>query len=135
MSEPGPSPSADLLSASDRVGLVSASLCAVHCALFPILAAVVPALGFTLSGWGDIDQAFVVFASVLGISTVTVGYRRHRVLKASWLLLAGLILLWGGSFTHLHDHGVLHAVLMTAGGGLLASAHFFNLRLSHRARC
>jgi len=45
-------------------------------------------------------------------------------------LLPGLALLWGGMFIHLHDSPV-HAVLMTAGGLLLASAHVINLRLTH----
>lgn len=130
-----PSPAVDSLEAGDRVGMVAASLCAVHCAMLPLLAAALPALGVSVGGVGDIDQAFVLFASVLGISTVTIGYRRHRVLGAAWLLVAGLLLLWLGSFTTLHTHGIGHAVVMTIGGGLLASAHFYNLRLGHRSRC
>lgn len=132
MPEPGSSSSVDVLAAGDRLGLASASLCAVHCALLPVAAAALPAMGVGLGGLGDLDQAFVLFASVLGISTVSVGYRRHRVLKAAWLLALGLLLLWAGSFTRLHDHGLVHAVVMTAGGVLLAAAHLFNLRLSHR---
>lgn len=124
----------DALELSDRVGMVGAGLCALHCALLPLLVALLPALGISLGGWGDLDQAFVLFASVLGISTVTVGYRRHRERGAVGLLCGGLLLLWVGSFTPLHDHGWGHAGLMTAGGILLALAHLQNLRLGHRAR-
>lgn len=132
--EPTPTTAADALETGDRVGMFAASLCAVHCALLPFLAAVLPAIGVSVGGYGDLDQAFVLFASVLGISTVTLGYRRHRVLKAAWLLGAGLLLLWTGSFTSLHNHSWGHAAVMTVGGGLLAAAHFYNLRLGHRAR-
>jgi hypothetical protein len=132
--EPASAPPVDALATGDRIGFFGAALCAVHCALLPVVAALLPALGISVGGYGDIDQAFVLFASVLGISTVAVGYRRHRVLKAAWLLAAGLVLLWVGSFTALHNHGLGHALVMTVGGGLLASAHLYNLRLGHRAR-
>lgn len=131
--EPASPPPVDALALGDRVGLIGAGVCAVHCALLPVLVALLPALGISVGGFGDLDQAFVLFASVLGISTVTLGYRRHRVLKAAGLLGAGLALLWIGSFTALHDHGWGHALVMTAGGALLASAHLLNLRLTHRA--
>jgi len=126
--------SLDAVVVGDRIGLFTASLCAIHCALVPVLLAMAPALGMGFSGAADIDQAFVVFASVLGITTVAIGYRRHRVLQAVWFLVAGLVLLWAGSFTPLHDHGLGHAVLMTLGGVLLAMAHFWNLRLTHHVR-
>ena len=124
---------AEALEIGDRVGLFSAGLCALHCALLPVLAAVLPALGMSVGGFGDLDQAFVLFASVLGTTTVVVGYRRHRILKAAGFLLPGLGLLWLGSFTALHDHGLWHALVMTCGGLLLALAHVYNLRLTHRA--
>jgi hypothetical protein len=132
MLDSAPPPALAALSLGDRVGVFASGLCAVHCASLPLLSASLPALGLSLGGFGDLDQAFVLFASMLGISTVTLGYRRHRVLKAAWLLVAGLLMLWVGSFTSLHDHGLGHALVMTLGGVLLALAHFYNLRLTHR---
>lgn len=116
---------------ADRVGFAASFLCAVHCALLPLALALLPALGLNLGGWVDIDQAFVVFATLLGLTTLTLGYRRHRAFRAWFLLLPGLALVWAGAFTHLHDHTLTHAVVMTIGGLLLAGAHLLNLRLSH----
>jgi hypothetical protein len=79
------------------------------------------------------DQAFVVFATLLGVSTLTLGWRRHRIFRAWALLLPGLALVWAGSFGPLHDHNAVHAVVMTLGGVLLALAHLLNLRLTHLA--
>jgi hypothetical protein len=128
MSEP---PTA--LRTADRVGFAASFLCAVHCALAPVLLALVPAFGLRLGGFADIDQAFVVFATVLGVATMTVGYRRHRAFRGWMLLLPGLALIWAGSFTELHDHGWAHVTVMTLGGIALAAAHGVNLRLTHRA--
>ncbi|UNK43392.1 MerC domain-containing protein [Luteimonas sp. S4-F44] len=116
---------------ADRVGFAASFLCAIHCALLPLALALLPALGLNLGGWVDIDQAFVVFATLLGLTTLTLGYRRHRAFRAWFLLLPGLALVWAGAFTHLHDHTLTHVVVMTIGGLLLAGAHLLNLRLTH----
>ncbi|WP_058835321.1 MerC domain-containing protein [Luteimonas abyssi] len=116
---------------ADRLGFAASFLCAIHCAMLPLLLALAPALGLRFGGLIDFDQAFVVFASLLGLTTLTLGYRRHRGFHAWLLLVPGLVLVWAGAFTHLHDHSVLHAVIMTIGGLLLAAAHLVNLRLTH----
>jgi hypothetical protein len=116
---------------ADRVGVVGSLLCAVHCALLPLVVAFLPAVGLNLGGWLDFDQAFVVFASLLGGTTLAMGYRRHREFHAWALLVPGLALVWAASFTPLHDHTSAHLALMVLGGSLLAAAHLVNLRLTH----
>lgn len=111
--------------------MVASTLCAIHCALLPLLIAMLPSLGFGLAGQADVDQAFVLFASLLALTTLSQGYRRHRAFRAWWFLVPGVALLWGGAYTSLHDHGLTHTLLMVAGGCLLAAAHWVNLRLSH----
>jgi hypothetical protein len=118
---------------ADRFGFAASFLCAIHCALVPLALALLPAFGLTAVGWVDIDQAFVVFATLLGATTMSLGYRRHRAFRAWALLLPGLGLVWAGAFSALHTHGITHAAVMVAGGLLLAAAHLANLRLTHAA--
>ena len=55
-----------------------------------------------------------------------------RVLRALGLLALGLGALWLGLlYAPLHHSRVPHAVIMTAGGVLVALAHLLNLRLNH----
>ncbi len=126
-------PSSRNLNRADRIGFAASFLCALHCALLPLALALMPALGLSMGGWVDIDQAVTVFATLLGVTTLAIGYRRHRVFRAWMLLLPGLALVWLGAFSPLHDHGLLHAALMTAGGLAIAGAHLVNLRLTHAA--
>lgn len=116
---------------ADRVGFAASFLCALHCALWPWLLALAPAFGLELGGWIDLDQAFVVFATLLGVSTLTLGWRRHRGFHAWALLIPGLVMVWVGAFSPLHNHSMSHAIVMTIGGLLLALAHLVNLRLTH----
>lgn len=134
MSEPSRHAVPDHLATADRVGMAAATVCAVHCALLPLLLGLAPALGLRLGGLVDFDQAFVVFASLLAATTLALGYRRHRAFRAWALLVPGLVLVWAGSFTSLHDHTAGHLVVMVTGGLLLAGAHMVNLRLTHAAR-
>ncbi|GAB2512271.1 MerC domain-containing protein [Lysobacter humi (ex Lee et al. 2017)] len=120
------------LRTADRVGFAASVLCAIHCALLPLALAAVPVLGLKLGGVIDLDQAFVVFATVLGVTTLSFGYRRHRAFRAWAFLVPGIVLVWAGAFGPLHAHGVTHTLLMTVGGLALAAAHVVNLRLSHR---
>lgn len=118
--------------AGDRIGMWAALACAVHCAVWPLALLVVPATGVALLPWGDVDQIMVVFATILGVAMVSLGFRRHHTFKAWALLLSGLVLVWLSAFTSLHAHGVWHTVMMVLGGSLIALAHLVNQRAVRR---
>ncbi len=106
-------------------------LCAVHCAALPLLLAIAPAIG---AGFANhtFEVGFIAFASLLGLTSLILGYRRHRVGRALALLVPGIALLWTAVFVErLHDSTIAHAIAMAVGGTLIACAHLLNLRLAH----
>ena len=116
----------------DRLGATGSLLCAIHCALLPALIALLPSLG--IAAWlnNGFERGFVVFATLLGLFTLAWGYRRHRAVRALWLLFPGLALLWlATGYEPLHHAVVPHAIAMTLGGTLVGLAHLANLRLNH----
>lgn len=116
----------------DRLGATGSLLCAIHCALLPVLIAALPSLG--LASWlsDGFERGFVLFATLLGVFSLLWGYRRHRVVRALGLLLPGLAILWlGVLYQPLHATVVPHAVAMTLGGTLVGLGHLVNLRLNH----
>ena len=123
-------PTAPLL---DRLGATGSLLCAIHCALLPVVIAVLPSLGIAAwLGAEGFEQGFVVFATLLGLYTMVSGYRRHRAVRALWLLVPGLVVLWVGVlYPPLHHSLVPHALAMTLGGSLVGLAHLANLHLGH----
>lgn len=132
--------SAANLSRADRIGATASMLCAVHCALLPLVIALLPSLG--LAAWlGEgFEEGFVVFATAFGLFTLVTGYRKHRALRALRLLVPGLAILWFGVlYAPLHHSLWPHAVAMTLGGALVGLAHLANLRLTavhvHDAGC
>lgn len=116
----------------DRIGATGSLACAIHCALLPLLIALLPSLGIAVWLGDGFEQGFVVFATLLGLFSVVWGYRRHRAVRALGLLLPGLAVLWlGVLYAPLHHSVVPHAIAMTFGGTLVALAHVANLRLNH----
>lgn len=116
----------------DRLGAWGSILCAVHCAVLPVMIALLPSVGLAVFGGEGIELAFVVFASLLGLGSLLWSYRRHRVMRALGLLLPGLLVLWFAVlYPPLHQSLVPHAVAMTFGGTLVGLGHLVNLRLNH----
>ena len=117
---------------ADSVGSAAAIVCAVHCALLPLVLAVLPALGLAWLAVQQWELPYVAFASVLALASLWLGFRRHRVYRALAFLVPGLVAVWAGLLVPaLHDDVVRHAVAMTFGGTLIAVAHLVNLRLNH----
>lgn len=125
---------------ADSVGSVGAMICAAHCALLPVIIAALPALGMSALASTSLEWAFVMFATVLALTSLWQGYRKHRVYRALAFLVPGLLAVWAGVLIpNLHHSIVPHAVVMSVGGTLIAVAHIINLRLTHGhvhdARC
>ncbi|WP_368562356.1 MerC domain-containing protein [Pseudoxanthomonas sp. UTMC 1351] len=116
----------------DRFGATGSIICALHCALTPLLLAAIPSLGLSVWLGDSFERGFVTFVTVLGLFSMIWGYRRHRVFRALGMLLFGLAALWAGVlYAPLHQAPVPHAIVMTIGGTLVGLAHLVNLRLNH----
>src|SRR6185437_12655372 len=108
---------------ADRVGATASFLCAIHCALLPFVLTVLPLLGLGFLAGHRFERGFVMFAGTLALFALLGGYRRHRRRLA--LLLLGVT--WATDYSI-----VVHSVMVTCGGLLLASAHFVNLAIDRR---
>ncbi|MDV0440101.1 MerC domain-containing protein [Xanthomonas sacchari] len=122
----------DLRAALDRLGATGSLLCAVHCAVLPLALAVLPSLGLAMWLGEGVERTLVLFVTCLGLFSLVLGYRRHRVWQALGLLILGLLALWAGLLVPALHHAVApHAAIMTFGGTLVGLAHLLNLRLNH----
>jgi hypothetical protein len=132
--DPTPTPSnARWWNVADRVGALASFLCAIHCAALPFVLAILPLLGLSFLADHAFERGFVLFASALALVALVNGYRRHHRSLPLRLALPGLTLLIVG-VTFAEGYSIMvHSVLVTCGGMLLASAHFFNLRFDRQS--
>ena len=118
---------------ADRIGATASFLCAIHCALLPFVLAALPLVGLGFLADHRFERGFVMFACALALIALIRGFRRHQQPLPLLLAIPGLaLLLLGVTFAENYSI-ILHSVLVTCGGLLLAGAHFVNLRRDRQA--
>lgn len=117
---------------ADRVGATASFLCAIHCALLPFVLTVLPLLGLGFLAGHRFERGFVMFAGTLALFALVGGYRRHRRPLPLLLAIPGLGLLLLGVTWATEYSIVVHTVMVTCGGLLVASAHFVNLYIDRQ---
>lgn len=108
----------------DTIGAAASFVCALHCALLPLLAALLPYAGFDVLQSHAFDRAFAVFATVFGLVVIGGGACRQRLALVLPLFVCGVVLLYVGAFAVLA--GAWHPVLLALGGIAVAFAHVVN---------
>ncbi|NND04823.1 MAG: MerC domain-containing protein [Saprospiraceae bacterium] len=113
----------------DVLGMIASAVCAVHCALVPILLAIGALGGLSWMANHTIEFSFLfISVSVAGFA-MYLGYRQGTLGKRTLLLFAVgfCLLLVGRMFPHDHTHIHAEQFLITASGGLIiAAGHVVN---------
>jgi hypothetical protein len=109
----------------DFAGVITASLCAVHCTLVPIFLS----LGLTTNTSHDHTFDFVMMSIgvlIAGYSLVKDYIKSHKNPMPLFLALVGFVTLFIG----IETHGDLF-ILNILGGLLIVVSHLVNWKLSH----
>ena len=74
----------------DKVGIGASLLCAIHCALLPVLFTTLPLMGVELLENEQVELGFILFSLVVGCFALYNGYKKHhhKKLPSRVLLLA-----------------------------------------------
>lgn len=111
---------------ADRIGITASTLCAIHCALVPVLLTALPLTGlqFLANPW--LEWSMILFALLIGIFAIGRSYfiRHHKPFPLIMLITGFGVILLG----HLLAQGWLEAVIVPAGGLIIAVAHYLNAR-------
>ena len=115
----------------DALGIGTSILCAIHCALLPVLVTTLPVFGINIIHnlvfeWGMIALAFVV-----GSYSLFHGYiKHHRSLRPVLIFSVGFIFLILKQFFTQFEISLLFVAV-----ACIISAHYYNYRLCHRTKC
>ncbi|MDB5130728.1 MAG: hypothetical protein JWR02_477 [Mucilaginibacter sp.] len=106
--------------------MTASVLCAIHCAIVPILITSLPllGLGFLANPW--FEWGMILFALCIGVYAIGITYIRvkHSLLPMV-LLITGFMIIIAG---HLFITSWREAIIVPIGGLLIAAAHFFNYK-------
>lgn len=110
----------------DHIGMTASILCAIHCAVVPLLITSLPffGLGFLANPW--LEWGMIIFALLVGIYAISFSFlRHHRKWLPLILLISGFAIIVSG---HLFVTGWHEAIVVPIGGLMIAAAHVFNYR-------
>lgn len=112
----------------DNAGMTASILCAIHCAIVPILITVLPLAGLGFLANPFVEWSMIAFALAIGSYAIGLSYFRvHHKMMPAVFLLAGFLVIIGG---HIFTRGWHEAIVVPIGGLLIAAAHFVNYRFS-----
>lgn len=114
----------------DAVGIATSILCAIHCALLPLVLTSLPLLGINIIHNGPFEWFMIGMAFLIGAYSLSHGYRRHHhSLNPILLFSVGFFFLAAKQFTS-HHIGFLSIAVIC-----IISAHYQNFRLCHKNKC
>jgi len=111
----------------DSTGIIASALCAVHCALLPVLLSISAFSGLAFLDNPLLERIFLCGSMALGISSLLPGYfRYHRKVTAIGILLFGFLCIALSVITH---HVIAEVIFVTLGAMMIALAHFLNRKM------
>ena len=113
----------------DKIGMTSSLTCAIHCMAMPLVITFLPYIGLGFIANESFEWAMLLISSMLGISSICMGYKLHRDKRVSILLSLGLALLVLGRFAHENNWGLKGVIILVIGGFTMALSHWFNNKL------
>lgn len=115
----------------DRAGVVMSSACAIHCALMPLAAGVLPLVGLGVLADPRTETLLVASAAVIALVSLAGGCRHHGRLGPLALVAIGFSLILSGRLWAV-DAEWLESALVVAGALAVATAHLVNWRMCCR---
>ena len=114
----------------DAFGAGASFICAIHCALFPLLLSAVPLLGIQFFENPVIEYSLMVASFFIGLIALYRGYTYHLANILPIILFAiGFPVL---VFAHIRLQGVMSYTVITLAAIMIISAHFINWKAHHK---
>ncbi len=113
---------------------MSASIiCAVHCALLPLVLMLVPALGLAWLDSAWVDWTMVTVAAGIAFKAHRAGHRLHKRCLPANVALAGIALII--TTICLFKGSVSQHYVQASGALLITGSHFLNRRFCRKCGC
>lgn len=108
----------------DQLGIITSGLCAVHCAVLPLMISVGLLGSMQGAAHGTIEIAVILVSTFLGSWSIYNGLRGHGKLIPQLMIGGGAMVIVLGLLIPAMGHP-----LMATGGIVLLLGHWFNWRL------
>ena len=114
----------------DAIGFFASLVCALHCALLPILLLLLPFTQHAFLKNTHAEGALLVVSFVVAAISLRLSYLKHRRRRVLVMMSAGFCLLFLG--IALAPTALAELLMTSSGGSLVALAHYLNWRYARR---
>lgn len=98
----------------DHIGITASTLCAIHCAIVPIILTFLPLAGIGFLATPIFEWGMIALALLLGVLSIFLSYvRTHRRTLPLLMLIVGFAAV---VFGHIYLKGWIEAVIVPLGG-------------------
>jgi MerC mercury resistance protein len=111
----------------DRAGICASLACAVHCAVFPLMLAALPALGLAWLDAEWVDWSMLLLAAGIALRAHRDGFTVHRRCLPAGVAVVGLLTIVTTMCLLKGNAG--HHYMQASGAVVVTSAHFLNRHL------
>jgi MerC mercury resistance protein len=112
----------------DALGITTSILCAIHCAILPLMVASLPILGINIIENTRFEYGMIGLAFLIGSWSLWHGFsRHHRRFGPLLLFCSGMLFLLSKQIWHQYQFWLLPFAVL-----LIVSAHILNYRFSRR---
>ncbi len=115
----------------DGIGVTTSLICAIHCAVLPLIFTSLPLLGGDIIHNDYFEWGMIALAFIIGIYSLSHGFlKHHRQFFPLVIFCLGFSLLLAKEI--FID---LELIFLFPAIALIITAHFFNYRLCKKSRC
>jgi hypothetical protein len=107
----------------DRFGSIASTVCAIHCALSPIIFGLLPLIGGANANERWLEPFFVLAAGGLAVTALARGYAVHHRRSVAGLFALGFAGIVAGRWIVAEAWPLLESGLVVAGSLILVLAH------------
>ncbi|MBW7856513.1 MAG: MerC domain-containing protein [Ignavibacteriaceae bacterium] len=121
----------------DMIGFSASTICAIHCAIMPILLSLLPLGLFEFATSVYFEIGVIGISIIIGLYTFRDGYLKHHhnpipiiiFIGGFCIIIAGHFIFGGHDHSEsMTDHGVIHFFIVPLGAIFIGVSHFLNIK-------
>jgi len=112
----------------NRLGAITSTVCALHCALCALAPALLSVLGLSVLISHEAEWIFTILASIIAIAAAIKGYCQCESWKKPMMFVTGVLILLVARSTEALGINIPEVYITITGGSILVLGHLSNLR-------
>lgn len=118
----------------DKLGVSLSTICLIHCLILPAFIIFFPIISLSFLMSEIIEWIFLFLSIVVALSSLCLGYKKHRSKKSLMILGFGFIFLFLSKYSNFNELNIIHNIFVLVGALCIIVAHLINSKLCNSCK-